>query len=204
MNDKIVEWTLDDISGELRRISLVSAPAIEEDFMLFKSNVESFKAIDEEKRVLTGIAMRPNIKIPRLDADGNLYYGFFSEATVTKAAELFFKRNSNANNTNLEHELEVDGVFVFESWIVTDPKLDKSLALGFTSVNKGDWFVSMKIENEDVWNSFLKTGLIKGFSVEVVPAKTTEVDLLTKLSKVIDDETLSDDEKVTKLINLTK
>ena len=202
MNDyKLVEWVLDDISGELRRISLVSAPAIEEDFMLFNSKIESFKAIDEEKRVLTGIAMRPNMNIARRDDKGNLYYGFFSEETVVKAAELFFKQNSNANNTNLEHEFEVEGVFVFESWIVADPKLDKSAALGFTNVKKGDWFVSMKIENDLVWENYLKTGLIKGFSVEVRPT-VTEVEVLSALSAIVEDETLTEDDKINKLLSL--
>ena len=203
MNEKIVEWTLDDLSGELRRISLVSTPAVEEDFMLFSGNIESFKTIDEDKRVLTGVAMRPNVNIPRRDEDGSLYYGFFSEETVVKAAELYFKNNSNANNTNLEHKVEVGGVFVFESWIVTDPKLDKSLALGFTSVKKGDWFVSMKIENDVVWNEFLKTGFIRGFSVEVNPT-VTEVSVLERMSAIVEDETLSDDEKINKLLKLTK
>jgi len=202
MNDyKLVEWVLDDVSGELRRISLVSAPAIEEDFMLFNSKIESFKAIDEEKRVLTGIAMRPNMNIARRDDKGNLYYGFFSEETVVKAAELFFKQNSNANNTNLEHEFEVEGVFVFESWIVADPKLDKSAALGFTNVKKGDWFVSMKIENDLVWENYLKTGLIKGFSVEVRPT-VTEVEVLSALSAIVEDETLTEDDKINKLLSL--
>tara|TARA_R110000851_G_scaffold8_3_gene65 strand:- start:259 stop:870 length:612 start_codon:yes stop_codon:yes gene_type:complete len=203
MNEKIVEWTLDDLSGELRRISLVSTPAVEEDFMLFSGNIESFKTIDEDKRVLTGVAMRPNVNIPRRDEDGSLYYGFFSEETVVKAAELYFKNNSNANNTNLEHKVEVGGVFVFESWIVTDPKLDKSLALGFTSAKKGDWFVSMKIENDVVWNEFLKTGFIRGFSVEVNPT-VTEVSVLERMSAIVEDETLSDDEKINKLLKLTK
>ena len=29
---KLIEWQLDDVMGELKRISLVSQPAIEEDF----------------------------------------------------------------------------------------------------------------------------------------------------------------------------
>jgi hypothetical protein len=164
---KVVQWTIDDVIGELKRISLVSEPAIEQDFMLFsKSNNINFKTIDDMKRILTGPAMRPNIKIKRIDEMGEIYYGIFSEDVVRQSAQLFFKKGSNINKTNLEHQWEIDGVYVFESWIVENPDNDKSKELGFNSVQKGDWFVSMKIDNDVVWNNYLKTGIIKGFSVE--------------------------------------
>ena len=189
--DKLIEWTLDDITGELRRISLVSAPAVEEDFMLFGSEMAKFKTIDQEKRVITGVAMRPNMHIPRYDAEGNLYYGYFSEETVVKAAEMFFKKASNTNNTNLEHQFEVDGVFVFESWIVEDPELDKSKALGLSSIQKGDWLVSMKVTNDQVWENYIKTGLVRGFSVEVTVNSTDA--MIEELNKIANDDTLTDD-----------
>jgi hypothetical protein len=184
--DNLIEWTIDDIQGELRRISLVSTPAIEEEFLLF-NGVEMFKTLDNEKRVVTGAAMRPNINIARKDDKGELYYGFFSEDTVRKAAEMFFKKGSNTNLTNLEHEFEIDGVFVFESWLVEDPELDKSKVLGFKDVRKGDWFVSMKIENDMIWNNYLKTGLVRGFSIE---AKLTEneADILTQINDILESD----------------
>jgi len=202
MEDKLrlIEWEVDDVMGELKRISLVSEPAIEEDFLLFNSQTLKFKTIDNEKRVLTGPAMRPDINIPRKDEMGNLYYGFFSKDTVRKCAEMFFKKNSNANNTNLEHEFEIDGVYVFESWIVEDPEMDKAKALGFSNIKSGDWFVSMKIDNETVWNNYLKTGLIKGFSVEV---KAAEVEILSKMKDIMMSD-IDDDLKLEKLVELAK
>lgn len=184
---KIIEWFLDDENfSELRRISLVTAPASEEEFLLFnENNVLKFKTIDEERRVVTGVAMRPNIKIPRNDKDGGIYWGFFSEETVRKAAQLFFKKGSNTNMTNLEHEYEVDGIYVFESWIVEDPELDKAKALGFGDIKKGDWFVSMKVENEVVWDNYLKTGIIRGFSVEVRPQEK-EVQILSQIKAILE------------------
>ncbi|NBO21868.1 hypothetical protein EBU94_00795 [bacterium] len=181
----IVEWGLDDIFGELKRISLVSEPAIESDFMLFNSPEMKFKAIDESKRVLTGPAMRPNIKIKRYNELGELYYGYFTEDVVRQAAELFFKKGSNTNKTNLEHEFEIDGVYVFESWLVENPEMDKSKELGFVDVKKGDWFVSMKVENDVVWNNYLKTGLIKGFSVEI-RTEEKEIETIEMISAVLD------------------
>jgi hypothetical protein len=196
MERKLIEWTLDDVVGELKRISLVSVPAIEEEFLLFSKEL-TFATLDEEKRIVTGPAMRPEIHIPRKDDNGELYYGFFSEDTVRKAAELFFKKNSNANLTNLEHEFEVDGVYVYESWIVVDPNVDKAKALGFSDVRKGDWWVSMKVENDVVWKNYLKTGLIRGFSVEV-KAGEKDVETLSKIADILSGETT--DEKAYELI----
>jgi len=183
-NIRLIEWELTDVLGELKRISLVSEPAIEEDFILFNQDVMKFKTVDGDKRILTGAAMRPDIKIPRKGENGELYYGFFSKDTIRKAAELFFKQGNNMNMTNLEHEYEVDGIYVFESWIVEDPKMDKAVALGFSDIREGDWFVSMKVENDNVWNNYLKTGLIKGFSVEVRMAEK-EVEILSKIKDIL-------------------
>ena len=187
MENKLIEWTLDDVMGELKRISLVSVPAIEEEFLLFNNMDLKFKTLDEDKRIVTGPAMRPDIHIPRKDDEGELYYGFFSQDTVRKAAELFFKKNSNANNTSLEHEFEIDGVYVFESWIVEDPNNDKANALGFKDVRKGDWWVSMKVENESVWNNYLKSGLIRGFSVEVKAAENDIEQTLNKIRFILEE-----------------
>jgi len=190
---KIIEWFLDDENfSELRRISLVTAPASEEEFLLFSEDLMRFKTIDEERKVVTGVAMRPNIKIPRNDKSGEIYWGFFSESTVRKAAQLFFKKGSNTNLTNLEHEYEVDGIYVFESWIVEDPEMDKAKALGFSDIKRGDWFVSMKVENEIVWDNYLKTGIIRGFSVEVRP-KEKEVQVFDKIKNILES---NDNEEV--------
>jgi hypothetical protein len=181
---KEIEWTIDDVISELRRISLVSEPAHQEDFLLFRSVEINFKTLDEEKRIVTGPAMRPDIKILRKDDAGEFYKGSFSKETVRKAAELFFKTGSNLNMTNLEHEWEISGVYVFESWIVEDPEMDKSKYLGFKNVSAGDWFVSMKVENEDVWRNYLKTGIIKGFSVEI-KAKETPVNTIDTMKEIM-------------------
>jgi hypothetical protein len=185
-NVLIVEWTIDDILGELKRISLVSEPAIESDFMLFSDVELKFKTVDDDKRILTGPAMRPNINIKRYTENGELYYGFFSPEVVRQAAEMFFKKGSNINKTNLEHEFEIDGVYVFESWIVENPDVDKSRELGFSGVKKGDWFVSMKVDNDVVWNNYLKTGIIRGFSVEI-RADEKEIDTIDMISAVINE-----------------
>jgi hypothetical protein len=40
----------------------------------------------------------------------------------------------------------------------------------------GTWFVSMKVDNDEIWNEYVKSGKVKGFSIEGFFAdKTTEM-----------------------------
>ena len=92
------------------------------------------------------------------------YYVFFSEDTVAKTAEMFFKRG-NQSNATLEHKDVLDGMTVFESWIVEDPEMDKSKKFGL-NVPKGTWMVSMKVDDKDIWDNYVKNDKVFGFSLE--------------------------------------
>ena len=59
----------------------------------------------------------------------------------------------------------VDDVYLAETWIVKDPEHDKSTLYGFKPV-VGEWFGIYKVNNPRVWNTFIKTGKVKGLSVE--------------------------------------
>ena len=61
--------------------------------------------------------------------------------------------------------MEINNLTVVESWIVEDTEMDKSKKYGL-SVPKGTWMISMKVENQEVWNDYIKTGKVKGFSIE--------------------------------------
>jgi hypothetical protein len=51
-----------------------------------------------------------------------------------------------------------------ESWIVEDTEKDKSKLYGF-DVPVGTWMLSMKVNNDKVWDE-VKKGNVKGFSIE--------------------------------------
>ena len=95
MKELIIELTVDEKDNTgVEIISFVESPAIERDFLYFNDkNTERFKTVDTDKRIVVGAAMLPNEKIIREDADGNPYFVYFSEDTVRKCAELFFKRS---------------------------------------------------------------------------------------------------------------
>ena len=61
--------------------------------------------------------------------------------------------------------MSIQNLTVVESWLVDDPKMDKSVKYGL-EVPEGTWMVSMKVNNDEIWNDFVKTGKVKGFSIE--------------------------------------
>lgn len=151
----------DDVSG-IEAISVVENPAIEEDFIALKNQEFKLAEVDKEKRILMGPALIPNKPIYRRSGE-NEYYIYFSRETVRKASELFFIRGNQSRST-LEHEIPLNGLTVVESWIVESEK-DKSRHYDL-NVPVGTWMVAMKVLNDDVWENYVKTGKVKGFSIE--------------------------------------
>ena len=172
---RIVELIIDekeDLSG-VEAISVVEFPAIEENFIALNQQLQLAK-VDDEKRILMGAALIPNKNIYRRNGEDE-YYIFFSDATVKKASELFLM-NSNQNNATLEHQKKVNDLSVVESWIVEDTEMDKSKKYGLNAP-VGTWMVSMKVNNDTIWNDFVKTGKVKGFSIEGYFADKLEMSL---------------------------
>lgn len=164
---KIIELLIDEeelLSG-IEAISIVDRPAIQENFIALSEQQAKIELaeVDKEKRILMGAALIPNKNIYRADGEDE-YYIYFSEDTVRKASELFLMRG-NQNKSTLEHEAELYGLSVVESWIIEDETHDKSRKYGM-ELPIGTWMVSMKVNNDDVWNNYVKTGKVKGFSIE--------------------------------------
>jgi hypothetical protein len=162
---KLIELILDEtmaLTG-IDAISLVEYPAIEEDFIALNTQKKQVFAMqNQDKRLLMGAALIPDKPIYRTDGE-NEYYVYFSKDTIRKAMELFFK-NGYQRNATIEHDYEVDGTTIVESWIIEDETLDKSRAYGL-DLPVGTWMVSMKIDNESIWKR-VKDGEFKGFSIE--------------------------------------
>ena len=160
----IVELILDEEDAiGIEAISVVESPAIEEDFIALKNQEFKLAEVDKEKRILMGAALIPNKPIYRRNED-NEYYIYFSRDTVRKASELFFI-NGNQNKSTLEHQMPLTGLSVVESWIVEDKEKDKTRMYDM-EMPLGTWMVSMKVLNDDIWNNYVKTGKVKGFSIE--------------------------------------
>jgi hypothetical protein len=181
-----IELIIDEQMSEegINAISLVEFPAIEENFVALSKHKVEFKTLNEEKRIIVGLALVPDKLIYRRKGDYE-YNITFSKETVRKASELYLKRLKN-NNTTLEHQELTSGVSVIESWIVEDPNKDKTALYGLNAV-EGAWAVTMKIDNDAVWND-VKEGRYLGLSIEGI--FSDKEDLSSDIENMTEEEAI--------------
>ena len=162
---KIIELVLDEEQDDIGvdAISIVESPAIESDFVALKNQEIKLAEVDKEKKILMGALLIPNKPIYRNGGEGE-YYIYFSKDTIVKASQMFLQNGKQSNST-LEHSQALNGLTLVESWIVEDKVHDKSVKYGL-DVPVGTWMGSVKVNNEDVWNEYVKTNKVKGFSIE--------------------------------------
>ncbi len=148
-------------------ISLVENPAMEGIMIALSKQEIQFKEIDKEERKVLGLVLEPNKPIYR-NQGGEEFNIVFSEQVIKDLSYNFFKSGFHKNST-LEHDSKnkIEGVTFVESWIVEDSEKDKSANFGF-SYPKGSWLAVMKIDNDDVWNNYVKTGKVQGFSIDAM------------------------------------
>ena len=192
---RIVELILDDqqLASGIDAISIVEAPAIESNFIALKSHEIKFAQVDAEKRILMGAVLIPDKPIFRkqvMNGEMQEFYVYFSKNTVSRASQMFLMKG-NQGKATLEHDMALQGICMVESWIKEDMEKDKSAIYGMTDPI-GTWMGCLKVTNDEIWNDYVKTGRVKGFSIEGYFA-----DKSMPLSKV---ET--DDEKLAKVIDI--
>ena len=194
---RIVELILDEESElGIEAISVVENPAIEEDFVALKSQEFKLAEIDGERRILMGALLIPNKPIYRRNGEDE-YYIYFSKDTVLKASQMYLM-NSKQNNSTLEHQYELEGLSLVESWIVEDKVHDKSVKFGM-DLPLGSWVGSVKVNNDKIWNEFVKTGKVKGFSIEGYFA-----DKMERPKEPIDEGLSKEDLMVQEIIGIIK
>ena len=157
----------DDDTLGVDKISLVDLPAIEQDFLLFDEtkHIEySFSVQNEEKRLVSGIAMLADHPIYRETPDKKGYYVVFSKETIEKIAHRFAK-NNYAFNISVGHKVDVPDCYVVESFIINKER--GICPKEFADVEDGSWYTSVKIDNDDVWNAIKNGDGLNGFSVEI-------------------------------------
>lgn len=144
-------------------------------------------AADAEKQMVLGPAMIPNQKIFRKDQDGSPYYVYFSPETIKMIASKYMKNKYTDNNDQMHDGEAVKDVYVVESWI-KESNNDKSTDYGFGDLPVGTWFVSMKINNPEIWSK-VKEKELNGFSVsgffEEIAAFRREEMFLQKVADIL-------------------
>ena len=188
----------EEVSG-VYAVSLVESPAMEGLFIALNKQEEiQFKEVDKEQRILMGLVLEPNKPIYR-NQNGEEFNIVFSEATIKDLSYNFFKQNNQKNST-IEHDTEqkIAGVTFVESWIVEDSKKDKSANFGF-NYPKGSWLATMKVDNDEIWNNYVKTGKVQGFSIDAM-LSLKEVNLKSEVN--MSDQILEETQKSNSLLEI--
>ena len=194
---RIVELIIDeDQEIAVEAISIVNSGAIEEDFVALKSQEFKLAEVDKERRILMGALLIPNKPIYRRNGDDE-YYIYFSKDTVLKASQMYLMQG-NQNNATMEHQYEINGLSLVESWLVEDKVHDKSVKYGM-DLPLGTWVGSVKVNNDKVWDSFVKTKKIKGFSIEGYFA-----DKMERPKEEIKEDLSKEDLQVQQIIDIIK
>lgn len=157
----------DDESLGVDKISLVTYPAVEENFLLFDDTKRadySFSIQNEDKRIVSGIAMVADRPIYRETPDKKGYYVVFSKDTIEKIAHRFAK-NNYAFNISTQHKTDVPNCYVVESFIINKER--GICPKEFADVEDGSWYTSVKIDNQELWNEIKNGEGLNGFSVEI-------------------------------------
>jgi hypothetical protein len=76
-----------------------------------------------------------------------------------------YLKKKYTDKSTLEHDAKINGVTLVESWVKESITKDKS-ALYNLNVPVGTWMGTFKIDNDTIWNDYVKTGEVKGFSIE--------------------------------------
>jgi hypothetical protein len=196
----IIELFINENEAEdgISAISFVNQPAIEENFVALSQQKVEFKSLDDDKRIVVGLALVPDKHIYRRQGDYE-YKIVFSKDTVKKASHLYLKQLNN-NNATLEHEKDAEGISVVESWIVEDVKNDKSNLYNLNAV-EGAWVVVMKVDNDEIWKD-VKEGTYLGLSIEGIfsdkEVKTSE----TVKEEVLEEMEMTDQEIIDAIIKM--
>lgn len=154
----------DDLTG-VTAVALVDDPAIQVNWQAFSNQKQTFQATNTEKRIISGPLMIADKQILRRDERGE-YLVFFDKETIEKIVTKFH-RNSYEKNVNPMHNSMalLPGIFMVSDFVINSER-GINTPKGYDNLPDGTWFGDFKVENEEIWNEFVKTGVFKGFSVE--------------------------------------
>lgn len=154
-------------------ISAVDAPAIMEQLVSFKDELQKVYFVSNEKHEIVSPVLIPNQLVFR-EYDGIPCYIRFSEETIRKAAERYLLKGYFNNWTLMHADMEKDieervvpNIFTKRLWIIEDEATDDANTKYGYSLPKGTLMVHAKVNNRQVWQ-MIKEGKIRGLSMEAM------------------------------------
>lgn len=172
-------------------VALVDDPAIQIDWIKFSQQKDYHMKLsaDKERRLIMGPLMVANMPIYRMDAERGEYYVTFDQETIYQIAQKFF-RNGFMSQFNIMHDenKKVDGVYIFEAFMVDETRGLKA-PKAFENISQGSWIATAKVDNDNVWQEYLATGKLRGFSVEGIFAMCemvrTDEEILREIADIV-------------------
>ena len=106
-------------------VSIVDEPAMEGDFIQFnKDNKVQFAFMADNKTRVMGLILQPDKDVLRFDEESQQHYNVFFTAEDIKDVAYNFQKQSNQNNSTLQHDGKpVEDVTFVELWLVEDSKI---------------------------------------------------------------------------------
>jgi len=131
-----------------------------------KQNMGQAFSANEEKRIIYALVMVPNRLIPRVDEFGKKYFVQFKPSSVERMAHKYLKQK-RTDQVNYEHtDQKLQDVYMVESWIVSS---DNDKAYNYFTEEQapiGTWVAGFKVDSDEVWNKYVKSGKVKGVSLQ--------------------------------------
>jgi len=173
-------------------IALVDEPAIMVDWLAFSADKKQYRfEADQSRRILTGPLMIPDLPIFRRDDKTQKeFYVTFDGQTTEKMLKKFMQ-SGRTSNINLMHDknLIAEGVYIFEAWMADESRGVKAPE-AFKDLPDRTIYGSVHVANEELYNEFIATGKLRGFSIEglfqqQLVAEETEKDLIDQIKDIL-------------------
>jgi hypothetical protein len=191
----IIELTLEDLEQGVDATALVENPAIQRNWMAFKEHKDfKFKTHNEDKRILAGALMVADFPMYR-NMNGKEFFVKFSSETIEQLADRMVL-NNKLTAFNFEHDAKKELADMhIQQFFIINTELGVNTPLGFEELPNGSLFAFVKVNNEQVWNDYVKTGIVKGFSIEgnfATKEEFSEQQIINELEKINKISNMSD------------
>jgi hypothetical protein len=200
----IIELTLEELEQGIDATALVENPAIQRNWMAFKEHKDfKFKTHNEDKRILAGALMVADFPMYR-NMNGKEFFVKFSSETIEQLADRMVL-NNKLTAFNFEHDSKKELADMhIQQFFIINTELGVNTPIGFEELPNGSLFAFVKVNNEQVWNDYVKTGIVKGFSIEgnfATKEEFSEQQIINELEQINKIDNMS--EALKKLNELT-
>jgi len=161
-----IDWDSNE-DGILYGVSLVNNPANQYEYIEFSEEQTKIMLADDKKKLLAGVVLVPDQKIPRFTKERGEFNIVFDKQTIEKLSHNFLSQEGfNKNNWyNHDKNNKIDNSVIVESWLLSSETQDKAIALGYKDLPLGTWCIVMKL-SDDGYTEYIETGKAKGFSID--------------------------------------